>query len=155
MRTSPWAPGMLSGLRGNLAHRKHSYLQHRGRWALEVATRARSGQQERSKWPLEPARSRSGARNGSSSPPRSRWGARNRCSSQPLSRWGARSGRSSPVGVAVALEMAARAPAASLGCSKWQHEPARRRRACRNRCSGPLGFAEALTLADRVRSACF
>ena len=133
--------------------RKHRYLPHRSRWALEMAARARSGPQERSKWLLEPARSRSGARNGRSSPPRSRWGARNRCSSPPRSRWGARNGRSSPVGVAGALEMAARAPSASLGRSKWPHEPARLHRGGRNRCSGPLGFAEALTLAARVRSA--
>ena len=118
-----------------------------------MAARARSEPQERSKWLLEPARSRSGARNGRSSPPRSRWGARNRCSSPPRSRWGARNSRSSPVGVAGALEMAARAPSASLGRSKWPHEPARLRRGGRNRCSGPLGFAEALTLAARVRSA--
>jgi len=118
-----------------------------------MAARARSEPQERSKWLLEPARGRSGARNGRSSPPRSRWGARNRCSSQPRSRWGDRNSSSSPVGVAGALEMAARAPSASLGRSKWQHEPARLRWGGRNRCSGPLGFAEALTLAARVRSA--
>ena len=145
--------GHAQGLRGHLAPRKHRYLPHRSRWALEMAARARSEPQERSKWLLEPARSRSGARNGRSSPPRSRWGARNRCSSPPRSRWGARNSRSSPVGVAGALEMAARAPSASLGRSKWPHEPARLRWGGRNRCSGPLGFAEALTLAARVRSA--
>ena len=74
-------------------------------------------------------------------------------SSPPRSLWGARNSRSSPVGVAGALEMAARAPSASLGRSKWPHEPARLRWGGRNRCSGPLGFAEALTLAARVRSA--
>ena len=81
------------------------------------------------------------------------WGARNRCSSPPRSRWGARNSRSSPVGVAGALEMAARAPSASLGRSKWPHEPTRLRRGGGNRCSGPLGFAGALTLAAQVPSA--
>ena len=113
---------------------------------------SRSEPQERSKWLLEPARSRKGTRNGRSGPPQSRWGARKRCSSPPRSRCGARNGRSSPVGAAGALEMPARAPSASLGRSKWPHEPARLRWGGRNR-SGPLGFAEALTLAARVRSA--
>ena len=152
LRSSPRAPGTLRAFEA-ASPRKHRYLPHRSRWALEMAARARSEPQERSKWLLEPARSRSGARNGRSSPPRSRWGARNRCSSPPRSRWGARNSRSSPVGVAGALEMAARAPSASLGRSKWPHEPDRPRWGGRNRCSGPLGFAEALTLAARVRSA--
>jgi hypothetical protein len=103
-----------------------------------MAARARSEPHERSKWLLEPARSRSGARNGRSSSPGSRWGARNRCSSPPWSRLGTRNSRSSPVGIAGAFEMAARAPSASLGRSKWPHEPARLRRGGRNRCSGPL-----------------
>ena len=106
-----------------------------------MAARARSEPQWRSKWPLEPSLVPLG------------WGARNRCSSPPRSSWGARNSRSSPVGVAGALEMAARAPSASLGGSKWPQEPDRPRWGGRNRCSGPLGFAEALTLAARVRSA--
>ena len=57
--------------------------------ALEMAARARSEPQWRSKWPLEPASEPLG---------------RSECSSPPRSPWGARNGRSSPVGVAAALE---------------------------------------------------
>ena len=102
-----------------------------------MAARARSEPQWRSKWPLEPASEPLG---------------RSESLLEPASA-GARNSRSSPVGVAGALEMAARAPSASLGRSKWPHEPAQLRWGGRNRCSGPLGFAEALTLAARVRSA--
>ena len=120
------------------------------------------------KWPLEPARRRWGARNGPLEPSRPRWGARNRPleprsaslgrSRWPLEparlRWGARDGRLSPLGLAGALDMAARARSgsgrnalnawlcsslrgalelagrprsASLGCSTWLLEPARPR----------------------------
>jgi len=68
---------------------------------------ARSAMQWRSKWQLEPVRCSSGARNGCSSSPRSCSGAC--CRSSPFARRsGARNGRSSPLGAAVALEMAAR-----------------------------------------------
>ena len=105
-----------------------------------MAARARSEPQWRSKLPLEP-----------DSEPLGRSESLLKPASEPLgrSKWPFES----PVGVAGALEMAARAPSASLGRSKWPHEPARLRRGGRNRCSGPLGFAEALTLAARVRSA--
>jgi hypothetical protein len=51
----------------------------------------------RSNWPLQPARPR----------------------------WGALNGRSSPLGIAGPLEMAAGARSASLGRSQWPFEPAR------------------------------
>ena len=47
-------------------------------------------------------------------------------------RCGARNGRSSPLGSAVALEMAARARSAPLGRSKWPLELARLRQGARN-----------------------
>jgi hypothetical protein len=104
-------------------------------WRLENTAIYHTTAAGGSKWQLEPTRSRSGARNGRSSPPRSHRGARNRCSSSPRSRCGARNGRSSPVGVAGALEMAARAPSASLGRTS------------------PLGFAGAVEIAAQARSA--
>ena len=125
LRSSLRAPGHAQGLRGHLAPRKHRYLPHRSRWALEMAARARSEPQGRSKWLLEPARSRSGARNGCSSPPRSHRGARNGCSSPP--------------GAAAALEMAARA---RLGAARALQLPAR----------ASLGAAGAFT--NYVRNDC-
>ena len=69
-------------------------------------------------------------------------------------RCGARNGRSSPLGFAGALEMAARARSAPLGRPKWPLEPARRRRqGARNGRSSPLGSAGALETAARARSA--
>ena len=49
---------------------------------------------------------------------------RRHCTCQRL-RWGARNGRSSPLGAARALEMAARTRSAPLGRSTWPLEPAR------------------------------
>ena len=97
---------------------------------------------------------------------------------QPL---GARNGRSSPLGAAGALEMAARArsepqwrskwplepasdplgrsksllePASEpLGRSKWPFEPRRLRWGARIGCSGLLGLAGALELTAQARSA--
>jgi hypothetical protein len=143
-----------------LGARKHRYLTHRSRWALEMAARA--------------TRSRRGSRNGCSSPLgaavalemaaraclgaagaleishssllRCRWGARNRRSSPLGLDLAARSGRSKwPLGgFAGAFELAARARSASLGRSEWPRELARLRWGERNRCSSLLGLAGAL-----------
>jgi hypothetical protein len=79
------------------------------------------------------------ARNGPLEPARSRKGARNGCSS--------------PLGLAGALEIAARARSALLWRSKWPLEPARLRWGARQRCSGLLGFAGAFKFSARTRSA--
>ena len=68
-------------------------------------------------------------------------------------RSGARNGRSSRLGLAGALEMAARARSALLGRSKWPLEPARLCWGARQRCSGLLGFAGAFKFSARTRSA--
>ena len=83
---------------------------------FKMAARARSAPLGRSNWPLEPARPRRGAR----------------------------IGRSSPLGLAGALELAARARSASLGRSNWPLEPARPRWGVRIGRSSPLGLAGAL-----------
>ena len=100
-----------------------------------MAARARSAPLGRSRWPLEPARLR----------------------------WGARDGRLSPLGLAGALDLAARARSAleltararsaPLGRSKWPLEPARIRWGARNGRSGPLGSTGVLEMAARARSA--
>jgi len=117
------------------------------RTCRRLRLRARSAPLRRSKWPLEPARL---------------------C-------WGARNGRSSPLGFAGALEIAARtrsappgrskllglaarkhrtcrrfqlrARSAPLGRSKWPLEPARLRWGARNSRSNSLGSARALEIA--------
>ena len=103
---------------------------------LENTAIYRTAAAGRSKWQLAPARGRRSARNG--------------CSS--------------PLGAAVALEMAARArlgaagalgiaARARLGRSKWPFEPRRRRWGARNGRSSSLGLAGALEMAARARSA--
>ena len=57
LRSSPRAPGTLRAFEA-ASPRKHRYLPHRSRWALEMAARARSEPQERLIWLLEAARSR-------------------------------------------------------------------------------------------------
>ena len=60
--------------------------------------------------------------------------------------------RPNSLGLAWALEMAARARSASLGLSKWPLEPARPRWGARNGRSSSLGPAGALEMAARARS---
>ena len=82
------------------------------------------------------------------------------------SRWGARNSRSSPVGVAGALEMAARAPclagalemaalarSVSPGRSKSLLRPARLRESAHISSSSPLGLAGALEMAAQACAA--
>ena len=79
-----------------------------------MAARARSEPQWRSKWPLEPAseplgRSESLLEPASEPLGRSKWPLE-----LPRPRWGARNGRTSPLGFAGAVEIAAQARSVSL-----------------------------------------
>jgi len=91
-----------------------------------MAARARSEPQWRSKWPLEPAL-------------------------EPLGALGIAA--RARLGAAGALEIAVRAPSASLGRSKWPLELPRPRWGARNGRTSPIGLAGAVEIAAQARSA--
>ena len=94
-------------------------MPHLPTFATSGPARLRSAPLGRSKRPLEPARLRQGARNG----------------------------RSSQIGSAWALEMAARASSAPPGRSKWPLEPAALGMGARSGRSNSLGSARPLEIA--------
>jgi hypothetical protein len=132
LHTSPTALCVRSKLSWPPGARKHRYLLHRSRGALEMAARARSEPQGRSKWLLEPARSR----NALEMAARARLGAagaleraaRARSEPQWRSKWLLKPG-SVPQGRTKQLLEPASEP---QWRSKWPLEPASEPQACKN-----------------------